>query len=134
MTLFHLNVFQLIVLPLVALLFVRSIVLLGRANRRRAAAIWSIIWVAAGITILRPGTTIWVAQRLGIGRGTDLVLYIFVIAFLIVGFYFFNRLLKLESALTEIVRQLAIREPIEQPSRPQTRGKSDFAATNQTRR
>jgi hypothetical protein len=132
MTLFHLNAFQLIVVPLVTVLFVRSVFLLGNATRRRGAAIWAFIWLAAGITILRPGTTIWVAQRLGIGRGTDLVLYIFVITFLIAGFYFFNRLLKLEAALTEIVRQLAIREPIQQPSNPTTR-KSDFVTTSQER-
>ena len=63
-------------------LFVRSIILLRRANRRRAAVIWAILWLAAGITILRPGTTLLVAHLLGIGRGTDLVLYFFVIAFL----------------------------------------------------
>ena len=113
MTLFHLNVFQLIVVPLAALLFARSIVLLGRANRRRSAAIWAILWLAAGVTVLRPGTTIWVARGLGIGRGTDLVLYIFVITFLIAAFYFYNRMLKLEAALTEIVRELALREPME---------------------
>ena len=108
MTLLHLNIFQLVIVPLVALLFIRSIILLGRANRRRAAVIWAILWLAAGITILRPGTTILVARILGIGRGTDLVLYIFVIAFLMAAFYFYNRMLKLEAALTAIVRHLSL--------------------------
>ena len=115
MTLLHLNIFQLVIVPLVALLFVRSIILLRRANRRRAAVIWAILWLAAGITILRPGTTLLVAHLLGIGRGTDLVLYFFVIAFLMAAFYFYNRMLKLEAALTAIVRHTALREPLDPP-------------------
>jgi hypothetical protein len=50
------------------------------------------------------------AKLMGIGRGTDLILYFLVITYLISFFYVYKKLLEIESAITEIVRHLAIRD------------------------
>jgi hypothetical protein len=105
------TLFQWITLPIVAILFVRSLVVLVRGNQPRGTALLgAVIWFAAGCAILFPEITIRVASWLGIGRGADLVLYILVISYLISVFYVYNRFRKLESNVTEIVRAMAIRD------------------------
>jgi hypothetical protein len=62
--------------------------------------------------VVRPGDVTWVANRLGVGRGTDLVLYALVLA---VGFLAINTLLHfraLDQKITELARSLAIYEGV----------------------
>jgi small membrane protein len=110
---YHLNIFQLIFVPLITVLFVRSLVMFGRGRHRRAAVLGALVWMAAGLTVLRPEMTIAIAKMLGIGRGADLILYLFVVAFLLAAFYVYNRMAQLESVLTSIVRQMAIRDNLD---------------------
>lgn len=104
----QLNLFQWIFVPLLTLLFVHSVVMMGRGARWRSAGVRALLWFAAAAAVLRPGMTITLAKALGIGRGTDLVLYFFIIAFLGAAFYFYSRLVRLETAITILVRQLAL--------------------------
>ncbi len=105
------NLFQFITVPLVAVLFVRSIFNLVRGRQPRGTALLgAAIWLSAGVAILHPGLTIRIANFLGISRGADLLLYFLAILFFVACFYFYNRNLKLESYISEIVRQLAIRD------------------------
>lgn len=104
------NTFQLVVVPLLALLFIRSMISMGRGLHRRTNAIAALVWLAAGITVLRPDVTAMIAKAMGIGRGTDLVLYFFLISFLATSLYLYNRVVHLDSAITKIVRQAALRE------------------------
>jgi hypothetical protein len=106
----HLNIFQIVVGPVLAALFVFSVRKAVRGSHRRAAALGALVWLAAVVTVLWPESTIRVARWMGIGRGADLVLYFFVIAFLLAIFYFYYRMMQLEAALTTIVRQLALRD------------------------
>ena len=104
-------VFQLIAVPLAALLFIRSTVRFLRGDGHRwVAALTAAIWLAAGITILQPEVTNTVARFLGIGRGADLVLYLLALSFLTSLVYFYHKYRQLNSDLTEIVRSLAIRD------------------------
>ena len=105
------TVFQLIAVPLAALLFIRSAIRFLRGDGHRwVAALSAAIWLAAGITILRPEVTNTVARFLGIGRGADLVLYVLALSFLVSLVYFYHKYRQLNSDLTEIVRSLAIRD------------------------
>jgi hypothetical protein len=54
--------------------------------------------------------TIIIARAVGIGRGTDLVLYLFILGFLGTSFYFYGRVVKLETAITTLVRQAALQD------------------------
>lgn len=101
--------FQIISIPIIAALFVRSILNCVQGRQRRGVALLGMaVWLAAGIAILWPEVTVRVAAIVGIGRGADLVLYVFVIAFLVSCFYFYTKILKLEANITELVRYFAI--------------------------
>ena len=101
--------FQIISIPLIAALFVRSIVNFAQGRQRGGVALLGMaVWLAAGIAILWPEVTVRVAAIVGIGRGADLVLYVFVIAFLFSCFYFYTKFLKIEANITELVRYFAI--------------------------
>lgn len=108
-----LNIFQLTFVPLIGLLFLRSLIMFGRGRHSFAAFLGAVIWLAAGASVLRPDLTITVAKMMGIGRGADLILYMFVVAFLLASFYVYNRMAQLEGVLTSIVRQMAIRDNLD---------------------
>ena len=85
---------------------------------------WTLIWVGAAITVTFPETTQFLADLLGIGRGTDLILYIGLTA----TFYLILRihltLDHLEQEVTEVVRVIAL-ESLKAPGQPgsaETRG------------
>jgi hypothetical protein len=103
------SLFQLITVPLTVLLGVRSLFRLVRGERPRWRALAGAgIWFAAAAAILRPEATTGIAMKLGIGRGADLVLYVVAISFIAAFFYLYQRIRKLESGLTVIVRRMAI--------------------------
>ncbi len=104
--------FQWVTVPVFALLFLMEVARLlfrrplFRADRLLRAA----VWLLAGLAIWNPGLTVWAARLAGVDRGTDLVLYLFVLAFLGVSFYFYSRSVRLERQLTDLVRHIAISE------------------------
>ena len=107
------NLFQIITLPLVGFFFVRAMVKFFRGGQSRGFVLaGAVIWLLAGVAILQPELTARVAEMLGIGRGADLVLYLFVITYLLSIWYVYGKFRKIESDMTEIVRQLAIRDAI----------------------
>ncbi len=85
-------------------------VLFGHPTFRRDRLIRFLVWLAAAAAIYNPGLTSWVANWLGIDRGTDLVLYVFVMAFLAVTFRFYAQGVKLQRQLTQVVRHVAMSE------------------------
>ena len=74
--------------------------------RDRVLAI--LLFVTAVVAILVPDLTTRVANVLGVGRGTDLLFYLFVLgavfAFIVVN----ARILRLEDHITQLVRELAL--------------------------
>lgn len=60
--------------------------------------------------VLRPDDVTWVAQRLGVGRGADLLLYMLTVAFVfaVVGLYMRSK--EAERRLADLVRAIAIRD------------------------
>jgi hypothetical protein len=108
-------VFQLIAVPIVLLLFLRSIYRLVKGHRPRwGPLLGAAIWLAAAVAIIRPELSNEVAGLLGIGRGADLVIYIVAISFVASFLYFYQKNRKLESEITEIVRTLAIRRALDE--------------------
>ena len=77
--------------------------------------IGGILVVGGGIfAVLFPLKVTWVANKVGVGRGTDLVLYVLVMVFLFTSVSLYQRLHTLESQISELTRQLALmnaREP-----------------------
>jgi hypothetical protein len=94
-------------LGLVALLLRRRGTARTRAWKR---LIMVSLAVAAVVSILYPDLTTRVANFLGVGRGTDLLLYVLVAVFfyVVVGFYLKFR--DVERQVTVLARRLAIDE------------------------
>jgi small membrane protein len=105
------NLFQWLTLPVVFGLLTRE--LIERRRRTAAPGFWLIrclVWIAAGTAIADPDGVQWVATEIGIHRGTDLVLYLFVLLFLATSFYFYSQKVMLQRQITLLVRHIAIHE------------------------
>ncbi|MGZ8867733.1 MAG: DUF2304 family protein [Thermoanaerobaculia bacterium] len=101
--------FQLVTLPLLAILIVVTAMATAR-NRvtPRIGLGWTLLWLAAGIAIAFPDLLVWLASVLGIGRGTDLVLYVFILAGFVAFFATYLRFRRVDEQMTKIVRHIAI--------------------------
>ncbi len=77
---------------------------------RRASSTRIIVWGAVAVAIALPGLVQTIAGWVGIDRGADLVLYLFVTAFIVAAFNFYARTVQLQRQITLIVRQHAISE------------------------
>lgn len=62
------------------------------------------------VAVAFPGTTIWAAHLVGVQRGTDLLLYVFVMTFLFTTMACYQRLHHVETQLVELTRELALAE------------------------
>jgi small membrane protein len=103
--------FQVLSLSVLAYLFGREVVGWWRGWPQPGRRVRALIWLAAAVAIAWPfGTVQLVAEALGVGRGTDLVLYLFGLLFLATSFYFYSRFVRVQRQVTELVRHLAIQE------------------------
>ncbi|MDY0815413.1 DUF2304 domain-containing protein [Kitasatospora purpeofusca] len=81
------------------------------ANTRAWKRIAFSVFVVANIyAILRPSDVTWFAHKMGVGRGTDLVLYVMVLAMGFLTLNTFLRFRSLEKKLTDLARTVAINE------------------------
>lgn len=106
-------------LPLIKILLLAAIFVIAllafRGSRR---ALHKVLWrgyvvlvlIAAGLSVLFPDVLTDVAERLGVGRGADLLLYVMVVTFMLVSVVLFRRLAELERRYTELARAIAIRD------------------------
>lgn len=71
----------------------------------KGAAFWILFWLSAIVAVMWPDSTTILANRFGIGRGTDFVLYISIA---IIFYLIFKLHIKIESIgrdITKIVRK-----------------------------
>lgn len=78
--------------------------------RRTAAAIGTMVAIAA---VLFPDSTSRVANFVGVGRGTDLLLYLLVLFFGTSVAITAQRIARLEREITILTRELALLNPLE---------------------
>lgn len=69
-----------------------------------------VVIVVGGFAVLFPGAVTEVAQAVGVGRGTDLVLYLLCVTFLFVTIALYLRLNEMHDRYVELARQLALHE------------------------
>jgi small membrane protein len=71
---------------------------------------WALVWIGTACIIIFPDATSFLAHLLGIGRGADLIIYVS----LLISFYLIFRLYvaftRLEQAITELVRAIALEQ------------------------
>lgn len=65
------------------------------------------------VAVVWPDLTTRAAHLVGVGRGTDLVLYLAVLAFVFVAIAVYQRIATLESAITQLSRELALRDELQ---------------------
>ena len=68
-----------------------------------------VLIAAAVVFILWPDLTTKLAQKLGVGRGADLVFYVSILIFWFVVLKLYARIRQLEKSFTRIIREDAIR-------------------------
>ncbi|MDD5252165.1 MAG: DUF2304 domain-containing protein [Patescibacteria group bacterium] len=89
-----------------------------------AAALWSVLWIAAAVVILRPEMTSAIAGWLGVGRGVDAVIYVAIAGLYYLVFRIFLKLDKFERDLTVIVRRISLDEAKSNKNEPPTNGQA----------
>ncbi|MBC3194400.1 DUF2304 domain-containing protein [Pseudonocardia sp. C8] len=88
--------------------FVRSGQSVGiRASKRLAFGAFVVLNIYA---VLRPDDVTVVARALGIGRGTDLIVYLLVVAFVFGMLNTYLRDREISQHLTNLARQIAVRD------------------------
>jgi hypothetical protein len=100
------------VILIIFILFALWLVL--RKTRRKEltqgrALLWVFFWIFAGFAVLYPNTTVWVANKLGVGRGADLVSYISILVLFYLVFRILVRLERMERNITHLVREDALK-------------------------
>jgi len=101
---------QIILLLIIAVIVARLIAKLrSKELSGKQFSGWLFIWLLATVVVIWPDLTVRLANYVGIGRGSDLVVY----SALIFLFYFIFRLLlrieKMEKNLTKVVREDALK-------------------------
>lgn len=87
-------------------------------------ALWALFWAGVIVVVLQPETTSWIAARLGVGRGADVVIYLALAILFYLLFRMFGKVDDLERQITRVVRAAALKELDDQierqkpPSKP----------------
>jgi hypothetical protein len=80
-----------------------------------------LLFAAIGILlVIDPYLTSQIANRIGIGRGTDLLIYVFILASLFHAVNLRAQLKRLQEQLTLVVRKQALLQPLYGPTPPPT--------------
>jgi hypothetical protein len=84
-----------------------------------------LLFAAIGILlVIDPDLTSQIASRIGIGRGTDLLIYLFILASLFHAVNIRAQLKRLKEQMTMVVRNLALQQPGYGPIPPQDSAKN----------
>ncbi|HWL07583.1 MAG TPA: DUF2304 domain-containing protein [Planctomicrobium sp.] len=106
-------IFQVLAIPLLLLFVAVELVRIVRSNEsRRMRMVRIVLGLAMIVTIQSPSLTTRVAHLLGIGRGTDLLLYLSCFAFIAISFHLYSRTVQLERTITELIRQDALAQAV----------------------
>lgn len=72
--------------------------------------LWMIFWIVAASIVVLPEVTQRLAQIVGVGRGSDLTIYVALLSAYYILFRIMVRIEKMERDISKIVEELAIRE------------------------
>ena len=71
---------------------------------------WFLLWLTVGVFGLAPQFSSYLANVVGVGRGSDLIIYLSILLVFYLLFKIFVRLEKFDRELTKVVREVAIKE------------------------
>lgn len=107
------------ILLLLSLTLASAFAARGRPTYTRLAMsrlVGGLVVLIGAISVLFPSLVTGVANEVGVGRGTDLILYLFVICSLFVWIGVYRRIMNLERRIVRLTRQLALHEAAEDQS------------------
>ena len=104
------KLFQWIVAPLLVTLVVRELFRLRSRAWRAISFIRLAVWTMAMVLVVNPDLTVPAARLLGIERGVDLVVYLFILGSITISLYLYSRQDRLERKLVHLVRERALSE------------------------
>jgi len=78
---------------------------------RSDVIVWASIWTGVAFVALLPSVATRFANFVGVGRGSDLVLYLAAAVLFYAVFRIFARIHALEKILTNLVRKQALKNP-----------------------
>lgn len=103
-------------LVLVLAVVVVSLVLIRGGSNAKHMAVRRIMVmmfaITAALSIFFPSLLTFAARSLGIGRGTDLVLYAFIVSFLVYMSTTHQRFRQTEASITKLARRVALDEAV----------------------
>lgn len=111
----------------IQILLIAAIVLLAAFMMRRTGAdshlairriLMALFVIAAILSVLFPQWLTWLARLIGVGRGTDLLLYALVVVFLAFVYTQYRRNIQLQRQLTLLSRKLALLDAEKDERRP----------------
>ncbi len=101
------NIKIILFVPLLLLI----ILLLPRFRRHMMAKLTMMVISLLGIVfILFPSLSNKLAQYVGVGRGADLIFYLFMVFSFLYGIFLYAKLRKIQQDQTEIVKNIAIQQ------------------------
>ena len=99
-----------IVIIIFALFALSRVLLRFKDNKlnRNEFIFWMLVWISIIIISIIPGITGILSQKLGIGRGIDLIIYVSIIVMFYLIFRLYVKLETVEREITAIVRKVAL--------------------------
>ena len=88
-----------------------------RQKTRLLSKAISIVALTGIYFVLFPEHTNELAHFVGVGRGADLVLYCWLVISIIVSLNLQSQILQLQRLITELAREMALKDPVEAPRR-----------------
>jgi len=115
----------------IQILLIAAIIVLALFTMRRTGAdshlairrlLMGLFVVAAVLSVLFPQWLSWLAGLVGVGRGTDLVLYALIVIFLAFVYTQYRRNIVLQRQLTLLSRKIALMEASDDADRRHSAG------------
>ena len=99
---------------LVALTLCALYVLRSRLATRLFLALQLLVGV---LLVIFPEAANWMAEKVGVGRGTDLIFYLMILVIYGAGIVIVGKFRSLERQITDLARQVALENPQEPKSK-----------------
>jgi hypothetical protein len=125
--------FQIILLVFLLFAFSRVLLRFKEATISVGAFLfWTSIWVLATLSVLEPEFTTWVANKLGVGRGSDAIIYISLILLYYLVYRTNIHLENVREEITKLSRIIALKE--QKSSIISTGGRDQNRKTNKSKK
>lgn len=101
---------QFLIVAIALFIIIRIILGFKRGSiSRKNLIFWASLWLIISVIVLLPQTTNFFAKILGVGRGTDVAIYLSIVFIFYLLFKLGLRLEKIEKEITKIVKEIALK-------------------------